>query len=136
MPLTKPSLAALEEALREFENTRAQIVRNSAESNPQWRQSLVNLRRTLQDSVAKMRAALSVYENDGGNKQYCAAFAKALSSMRNAIAIHQAEWPAVSIEIENPEYNESVQRLRATANDFYTLSADLITKMRLEAPLS
>jgi hypothetical protein len=124
--------AELEAALREFESTRERIVRNSAESDPNWRHTLVNLRRSLQGSVTKMRSSLSVYEIEGGNKDYCAAFGKALSSMRSAIAIHQAEWPAVSIDTGNPDYVASVKKLRAAATDFYTLSADLIAKMRLE----
>ena len=124
---------ALEAALNRFEAVRETIARTSGEGAGDWRKTLIGLRRELQDGAGEMRTLLSDYEANGGDKQVCADFARALSAMRSAVALHQVEWPAVAIDVTDLAYRDSVGKLRAQGVAFTATARALIGRMRQAA---
>ena len=106
-------------------------MRNSEAGGTDWRRRLINLRRELQDSLVGMRAAVQACEADGCDAGSCREFASALSTMRSVLALHQAQWPAVSIEPSDRAYRQSTLDLRRAGSVFRETANGLIDKLRL-----
>jgi hypothetical protein len=114
----------------DFERTQDRIVTNSAATGADWRRTLINLRRQLQDSLVGMRAALRACEVAGADAALCRDFASALSEMRSALALHQAQWPAVAIDTADANYQRSLQDLLRSESGFRDTAHDLIEKLK------
>lgn len=119
----------LKGSFEEFVAIQDHIVRNSVASDPDWRHALVALRKQLQDSLVAMRAAVQACEEGGGDAALCRRFAGALSEMRGALALHQAQWPAVAISIDDVAYRRSVRELRDKGATFRDTARGLIVKL-------
>ena len=76
-----------------------------------------------------MRSAprCKAYEEKHGRSEAGDALAKGLSAMRSAIALHQAEWPAVAIDTESQAYRAAVRTLRAATREFHAVANRMLT---------
>lgn len=117
----------LRASLEAFESIQSDFARNSDQHDPAWRRHLVGLRKNLQDSLIAIRTALQAYEEKHGRSEAGDALAKGLSAMRSAIALHQAEWPAVAIDTESQAYRAAVRTLRAATREFHAVANRMLT---------
>lgn len=116
----------LRASLDAFERIQSDFANNSDQRDPDWRRRLVALRKDLQDSLIAIRTALQAHEEAAGRSEAGDALNKGLSAMRSAIALHQAEWPAVAIDTQSEAYRGSVRTLRAATRDFRELTEAMI----------
>ena len=74
----------------------------------------IAFRRQIADKVALIGSLGGQAFDENGQ----AGFRGEFSKLRSAMAYHQARWPIVSIDPENPQYVESVQSLREANRNF------------------
>lgn len=55
---------------------------------------------------------------------------EALSKLRHVLALHQAEWPVVMIDLKNPAYQTSVGNIKALSKTCVEASQDLVKQLR------
>ena len=60
------------------------------------------------------------------SQEHAREFRSLLSAMRRAVALHQAEWPAVRLDEQNFEYRQSVQSVREANGHFLRWANDNI----------
>lgn len=109
-----------------FQAIQRDILNNSAASDANWKLTLISLRRDLQNRLGLMREALKACETRGADPERCRTLDHELSKLRSAIAGHQADWPAVIIDVENPAYKESLAKLRDVSAAFHRAAGELI----------
>ncbi|WP_010161938.1 hypothetical protein [Sphingomonas sp. PAMC 26617] len=94
---------------------------NAARLGNDWlvknRRQAVDLRRKITALHAEISRAGDETFRD--TPQY-SEFRSQFSKLRSAIALHQASWPIVAIDTENPEYLSSVQSTREASRQFIT----------------
>lgn len=108
----------LKDALGAFERIERDFAQNSGQQDPDWRRKIIDLRRELQDGLVRIRTALQAVEEADGSTPASQKLAAELSAIRSAIALHQAEWPAVAIDTSNPAYRTAVRELRGATDEF------------------
>lgn len=113
-----------------FEAIQRDIVDNSASKKPAWKSQLIQLRRDLQNQLAQIREALKTCEAAGADAVSCRALASEISKLRSAIASHQADWPAVIIDVDSPAYKASLARLRDVSAGFHKAAVTLIDQLK------
>jgi len=79
------------------------------------RKEVVQVRREISDQLGIVSSMGNV-AFDGTPLQDL--FRSEFSKMRSALALHQASWPVVAIELENPDYLSSVTALRESTVRF------------------
>lgn len=108
--------------LAAWNQTRSDLARQATERQDNWRFTTVQLRRKLQEHIAAIAAAtigLDVGAHAAGELE---TFRRALATLRTQLAMHQAQWPAVSIQPDDKEYKASTAVLRQ-ANDAFDIAA-------------
>lgn len=118
----------LRESVDAFERIQRAFASNSGQEDPNWRRKIIDLRRELQDSLVRVRTALEAAEQAEGRTPTFQALASALSTLRSAIALHQAEWPAVAIDTGDPSYRQAVKQLRHVTDAFRTAARAAIAQ--------
>jgi hypothetical protein len=78
-----------------------------------WRRELVDLRRKLQTQITAVALAIDDCEIFKDNNEIKRNLRDSLSAMRSALALHQGDWPAVSIDPSDPAYVNSTAAVRA-----------------------
>lgn len=120
----------LSASFEEFERLQSSFAQNSGQQDPNWRRNLIGLRRELQDSLIAIRAALQNLEGDQGHSAATLQLASALSSIRSAIALHQAEWPAVAIDTSDAGYRLAAKELRSATKAFRETARESIASLK------
>ncbi len=103
---------ALRDTVAAWDLTRFEMARLATERGDDWRLATVRLRRKLQDQIALIAAAMASLDARLTLAEEFETFRRALSAVRTQLAMHQAQWPVVSIEPENPDYKASAAALR------------------------
>jgi len=75
----------------------------------------IELRREIGATIARIGSVGEGVFDEAGDQP---AFRQEFSKLRSAMAFHQASWPIVAVEPENPDYITSVQSLRETNRNF------------------
>lgn len=120
----------LKRSFDDFERTQSRIVTNNAALDADWRRSLIALRGQLQDNLVAMRTALRACEEAGADAAACSDFSRGLSAMRSVLALHQAQWPAVAIDMADKAYQRSIEELRQASTGFRTTARGLIERLK------
>src|SRR5688572_10161361 len=94
----------------------------SKRTDPDWKQEFIEMRRQLQLQLTTVVHAADRCEKIKRNPDATAQLREGWTKMRSALALHQANWPAVKIDRSDPGYIESVSRTRATNWAFVELA--------------
>jgi hypothetical protein len=79
------------------------------------RKEAVQMRREIADQLAVVSSMGNLaFDGTALQDPFRSEFAK----MRSALALHQASWPVVAIQLENPDYLSSVTMLRESTARF------------------
>ena len=99
-------------AIGVLEASLAQAVKLGDRDFNEHRREVIQLRRII---LAHNSTIDSLCDEAFGTPEARLAFRREFSEMRSAMAFHQASWPVVSIDFENPDYVASLNIMR-TAN--------------------
>ncbi|RYY26104.1 MAG: hypothetical protein EOP62_11525 [Sphingomonadales bacterium] len=89
------------------------------------RKDAVELRRLI---AAQNSAIASLGDDAFETPESRQAFRNEFSKMRSAMAFHQASWPVVSVDRENPSYVASLRSIRETNRIFITWVRSALAK--------
>lgn len=81
------------------------------------RKEVVQLRRVI---LAQNSVIGSLCDEAFEKPERREAFRREFSQMRSAMAFHQASWPVVAVDLENPDYIASVNSVRDANRRFIT----------------
>ena len=84
------------------------------------KQALVTARRRLAEEVGKIGPLIEQDEELAKAPDKQRELARIFSSMRSALAQHQADWPAVTIDDDPEAYRASSLRVRDKSDAFWT----------------
>lgn len=125
----------LRRTLAQWNDTRVTLARLPHDPDGAWRLAIVQKRRALQQQIGAITAAMGDLGPAVSGLAEYEAFRSALSVVRTKIAMHQAEWPAVSIQPGNQSYILSVKGLRA-ANEMFARSAEQLLVRLTASPVN
>ena len=124
------ALEELQRAFDEFERIQSDITVIGSQPVEGWQRRLVEQRRTLQANIVRLREAGAACDGTGTGGEALAEYQQALSAMRTAMALHQAQWPAVTIDQESADYQRSQFAVRKATGHFRTVAKQLITHLK------
>lgn len=110
------SMKALIASIATFEATlTASSARNDSDFEAH-RRDAIELRR----QIAVHRAEIStLFEQSIASPELRTQFRARFSALCSALALHQASWPVVAIELDNPDYQASRDSTRAKYREFF-----------------
>lgn len=110
--------------------TRFEMARLATERGDDWRLATVRLRRKLQDQIGVIAAAMGGLDASLMAAAEFETLRRALSAVRSQLAMHQAQWPVVSIEPENADYKASAAALRRSNDALAQAAAQFLQHMK------
>ena len=119
-------LQAFRESVAELERVQAAMARVSNSGGENWKREFIELRRQLQAQIGLVARAASDCRRLT-TSDVARDIQESLSRMRTAVALHQANWPAVSIVPADPGYIESSASVRAANRAFIDLAQQLLS---------
>lgn len=99
-------------------------------TDPERRSELVTLRKKLSDHIARMRDTGVQAFTDVGEAELASEFRSRLSNVLNLVALHQASWPAVTIDEGNAAYRTSAGKVAETNRAFIDWTRSAIARLR------
>lgn len=120
----------LRDTVAAWDLTRFEMARLATERGDDWRLATVRLRRKLQDQIALITTAMAGLDASLTSGEEFEAFRRALSTVRTQLAMHQAQWPVVSIEPENADYKASAAALRGCNDALAQAAAQFFQHMK------
>lgn len=87
-----------------------------------WRKQYVALRRVANDCLVRMAANVAQLQ-DGTTVR------PLVIRLNHLVSLHQAEWPVVSIDLDDPSYTSSCERISSTIEQI----ADAMRQLRRAA---
>jgi hypothetical protein len=121
-------LDSFKEAVAELEAIQAAMASLSKQDDSNWRRDFIDLRRRLQSQITQVSLAITRCLPLSRDDRLVRELKDALSRMRTAVALHQANWPAVSIDASSPEYLQSTSGVREANRDFIDLARKLLER--------
>jgi hypothetical protein len=116
----------LSEALIELERIQKTMAGLSMETGEEWKRDLIALRRRLQAQINLVGEAAercdALRRGEGSGRS----FWDGLARMRSAVALHQANWPAVAISPNDPKYQQSIANVRTANRAFVALAQEIL----------
>jgi hypothetical protein len=97
--------------LRTLERIQADLTQLAGRYDEARKGQTVDLRRQLAHQMGVLSELGRQTLSAPADQELYADFRTRLSAMRNAIALHQAEWPAVALDQAPQEYLQSAQRV-------------------------
>ena len=117
--------ADIEDALDKLEKVHIQLGALSTGSDPGWEKEYLQARRTLQAQINQLcQADVELNLADEDRRLFRDAFSK----FRTATALHQADWPVVDIDRQDPAYSQSAVHVGQTYQDFMTVMRALMRR--------
>lgn len=92
-----------------------------------WQRTLVGIRRQTAAGIAELSAAARVWSAPGEADEEYSTLGRAVNKVRRTLAMHQALWPAVSIDPSDPQFRASVVQV-VTAYDELFANLDAIER--------
>jgi hypothetical protein len=102
---------ALLAELRTLERIQADLTQLAGRQDNARKAETVELRRQLAHQIGVLSELGRLTLNAPSDQDVYTDFRTRLSAMRSAIALHQAEWPAVALDTAPEEYLRSAQRV-------------------------
>ena len=106
MPLA--AIQGLRAAGIELGEVAARLQELAKEKPEGWKKEYVELRRLLHLRMDVAADRGEAVFRTGAAQEHAPAFREALRKLRHALALHQANWPVITISPENPEYRASM----------------------------
>src|SRR5262245_1694899 len=128
------SLQAFADALTELERILTTMAEMSKRTDPDWKREFIEMRRQLQLQLTTVVNAADRCEKIKRNPQAAAQLREGWTKMRSALALHQANWPAVKIDKTDAGYIESVSKTRTVNWAFVELARQIIKDIRTQSP--
>lgn len=91
-----------------------------AAQNEGWQRELVAIRREIASGIAELSATARSWSppDEAGHEQ--AALVKGVNAVRRTLAMHQALWPAVSLNPTDSDFKASVAQVREVYDALFT----------------
>ena len=117
--------ADIEDALDKLEKVHMQLGTLSTGAEPGWQKVYLQCRRTLQEQINRLcQADADLKLSDEDSRRFRDSFSK----FRTATALHQADWPVVDIDRQDPAYSQSAVHVGQTYQDFMTVMRALMRR--------
>jgi hypothetical protein len=105
------------DALKAVEETRSAL-KNLAQSKPDdWVKQYALLRASLGEKMGRLSASGSAWFRERRDTAGDEKFSELLAASKTAMERHQARWPVVVIDHNNPEYLNSMAKVDACTTD-------------------
>lgn len=115
---------ALVREIRTLEKIQFDLASVSQRKDNERKLEMVQLRRRLSLQIGIISAEADKGFLTGATGEVAREFRSLLSAMRRAVALHQANWPAVRLDEQNLEYGQSVVAVREANNRFLRWASD------------
>lgn len=120
----------LREELAKFRSMTTAIADIGQRTDEARKGELVKLRREYAEQIGKLSGAIEADEGLAANTDLRSEFRKRFSEMRSALALHQANWPAISMD-ENPvAYRASAMNVSKLQGGFLEWSAEQLRLLK------
>ena len=100
------------QVLAELQDLQRQIAATTGSRPDGWRHEMVRLRRRMAEQIGALIPLVNPGEGGRDTPQFDS-FRKAVSRFRTAVAEHQGRWPAVLLDVSDPDYVASLTRVRS-----------------------
>jgi hypothetical protein len=117
--------ADIEDALDKLEKVHLQLESLSTGAEPGWQKEYLQSRRMLQEQINRLCQADAELKLSGEDSRR---FRDAFSKFRTATALHQADWPVVGIDRQDPGYSQSASHVRQAYQNFMTVMRALMRR--------
>jgi hypothetical protein len=120
----KEGLANMTEAkelsalILKLEDILGKIEAIAGRDDEQRKHDLVNLRRSLAETIGQLSGAGRGLATVMGDRSFDDGFRSRLNQMRHAVALHQSNFPATSIDGLSADYKASVQKMKTINREF------------------
>ena len=94
-----------------------------------WQRELVAIRREIASGIAELSATTRNWSPPDGAGDEQAALVKGVNAVRRTLAMHQALWPAVTLNPADPDFKASVAQVREAYDDLFTQLDTLDARM-------
>lgn len=122
------------EAFANLRDTFGKIVRTRPEG---WQRNYVVFRRTMHERLAKVGTTGCRLLAARGDLATLRQFEDALARYRHLVTLHQVDWPVVTIDPDDPDYQRSRERVATEYHDFVQLLDEILeqadTRNRIES---
>lgn len=92
-----------------------------------WQRDLVGIRRELASGIVTLTSSVREWSPPATLDRDHEELGRCVSRVRQALAMHQALWPAVSIDPRDREFRASAGQIRAAYDDLFA-SLDILTR--------
>jgi len=110
--MTMESKNRIEEAVAALERIQTNLAGIASRSDAERRRDLIRLRRELAIQYAELNTLVEAWIEESKRPELRGQHRERFSRMRSAAAMHQANWPAVSLDPSSPEFQASAARVR------------------------
>ncbi len=127
------TIEALNLALDDLQQNSAAMQALRTTCPEDWRKRYVALRRKAQMAIQSIADAGEACFRTGICRHLETDYRNALNGMRARIAMHQAEWPVVVVDPNDPAYRESVSQAVAAVQAFEEVVSRMVSSGRAAA---
>lgn len=109
---------SLADVLARVEALQAALQQATSRTDHERKLEIVNLRRSLALELGGISAAAEREPWIADNQELAHEFHTRFSAMRSMLALHQSQWPAVSLDDVKQPYHESTRAIRRASAEF------------------
>lgn len=120
-------LEAFRESVSELQRVQVALGGIDKDNGHDWRREFIDLRRKLQLQISNVATAANGSRRLSGDDGLAREVKSALSRMRSTLALHQANWPAVAIDGDNPAYVRSTASVRDANKAFMEVARRVLS---------
>ena len=117
--------ADIEDALDRLAYAHDQLNSLSASEGAEWKKDYLKWRRELQEQITSLCQADANLTLSDDDKRL---FRESFSKFRSVTALHQADWPVVSIDRQDPNYRHSADNVGQAYQNFMTVMRRLLDR--------
>lgn len=123
-------LAAIARELDVLEGIQGELIALSTRSDANRRFDLVKLRRRLSSQIGEVGSVTEAVLSAIADADTLQMYREKFSRVRSATAIHQASWPAVTLDERKDEYLESAMGVNACHREFIMWTRQKLTSLK------
>jgi hypothetical protein len=122
------TLQAFSDALTELEAIQGKNTAIAQTGDPAWKREFIGLRREFQERLAGLAKAADQCVEFKQRPDVAAELRQRWSNLRSAVAHHQANWPAVDLDLKDRAYAESIRDIRTTFSAYVQFARQAIAE--------
>lgn len=120
----------LDSVLREFQKLHQLMIRTPLRKDDGWKRDLIGLRRQLQMLFTQLAEVSNQIALTVPDSPVSLEYRERLSQVRHKVALHQADWPVVQIDVEDPKHRASVEGIRTACQNFIAAAEQAVIALR------